>query len=205
MTDYLGNVRKAVTEGMNKDAALRSLTLTPAELFGVADRLGSIDVGKIANLTVVRGDLLDSAGRVTQVFVDGRPVAVRAPATDGATANAAAGTWTITATFAEGDRTITLNLTQEGERLRGSIQGSLGTGEIANGSLSNGEMTFTVGVTLGGTSEEAKFAGTLTGNVMRGSVAIVGHPNGTFVGTRPGGGGPGGGRPPGGQRPPVSR
>ena len=201
MTDYLGNVRKAVADGMNKDAALRSLTLTPAELFGVADRLGSIEVGKIANLTVTRGDLLDSVGRVTQVFVDGRPVAARAPAADGATANAAAGTWTITATFAEGDRTITLNLTQDGERLRGSIQGSLGTGEIANGSISNGEMTFTVPVTLGGTSEEAKFAGTLTGNVMRGSVSIVGHPNGTFVGTRPGNGGPGGGRS-GGQRPP---
>lgn len=201
MTDYLANVRKAVADGMSKDQALRALTLTPAELFGVADRLGTIEAGKIANLTIVRGDLFESSGRVTQVFVDGRPIAVRAPVADSAGAGGAAGTWTITATFTEGERTVTLNLQQEGERLRGSIQGSLGSADIANGSLSSGgELRFTVPVTLGGSSEEATFAGTLTGNVMRGAVTIVGHPNGTFVGTRPGPGGPGG--RPGGQRPP---
>jgi imidazolonepropionase-like amidohydrolase len=198
MTDFLPNLRKAVTDGMNKDAALRSVTMTPAELFGVADRLGSIEVGKIANLTVVRGDLFESSGRVTQVFVDGRPIAVRAPAMEAAGANAASGAWTITATFAEGDRTVTLNLQQDGERLRGNIQGSLGQSDIANGSISSGEIRFTVPVTLGGSSEEATFNGTMTGNVIRGSVTIVGRPNGTFVGTRPG---QGGGRP-GMQRPP---
>jgi hypothetical protein len=201
MTDFIPNLRKAVTDGMNKDAALRSVTMTPAELFGVADRLGSIEVGKIANLTVVRGDLFDASSRVTQVFVDGRPFAVRAPAeTANANANAASGAWTVTATFAEGDRTLTLNLTQDGERLRGNIQGSLGQSDIANGSIAGGEVKFTVPVTLGGSSEEATFTGTLTGNVFRGSVTIVGRPNGTFVGTRPGAGG---GRP-GGQRPPQS-
>ncbi|HEU4993534.1 MAG TPA: amidohydrolase family protein [Gemmatimonadaceae bacterium] len=202
MADFLTNVRKAVEDGMPRDQAIRALTLTPAELYGVSDRLGSIEAGKIANLTVVRGDLLDRAGRVTQVFIDGRPIAVRAPAADNGSANAASGTWTVTATFAEGDRTVTLSLTQEGERLRGTMQGALGTGEIGNGSLgANGDLRFTATVTLGGTSEEATFTGTLTGNVMRGSIQIVGHPNGTFVGTRPDAGGRGAGRPQG-QRPP---
>jgi imidazolonepropionase-like amidohydrolase len=203
MTDFLSNVRKAVDDGMPRDQALRALTLTPAELYGVSDRLGSIEAGKIANLTIVRGDLFDREGRVTQVFIDGRPLTVRAPTTD-ANANSASGTWTITATFAEGERTVTLSLQQDGERLRGSMQGSLGTGEINNGSLgSNGDLRFTVPVTLGGTSEEATFTGTVTGNVMRGSVQITGHPNGTFVGTRPGSENrPQGGRP-GGQRPPT--
>ncbi len=204
MGDFLNNVRTAVTEGMSRDQALRALTLTPAELYGVADRVGSIEAGKIANLTVVRGDLFDRAGRVTQVFVDGRPLAARAPAGEsaGGAASAASGVWTITATFAEGDRTITLNLRQEGEQLRGGIQGALGSADINNGSLSGDELRFTVPVTLGQTSEEATFTGTLTGNVMRGSVQIIGHPNGTFVGTRPEGR-PAGARPPGGQRPPT--
>jgi hypothetical protein len=200
MNDFLPNVRKAVTAGMPRDAALRALTLGPAELYGVADRLGSIEVGKIANLTVSRGDLLDAAGRVTQVFIDGRMHAVRATTGDNAAASAASGAWTITVTFPEGDRTLTLNLTQEGERLRGTIQGSLGSNDISNASVgANGELQFTVPVTLRETSEEANFSGTLTGNVMRGTVQIVGHPNGTFVGTRPNAGGP----PRGGQRPPV--
>jgi imidazolonepropionase-like amidohydrolase len=201
MTDFLANVRKAVESGMSRDQALRSLTLTPAELYGVADRLGTIEAGKIANLTVVRGDLFDRAGRVTQVFVDGRPMTVRAPATESTEASAASGTWTITATFPEGDRTITLNVRQEGEQLRGSIQGSLGSGDINNASLSaGGDLKFSVPITLGPTSEEATFTGTLTGNVMRGTIAIVGRPNGTFVGTRPDTGRPAG--RPAGQRPP---
>ncbi|MGH7678711.1 MAG: amidohydrolase family protein, partial [Gemmatimonadaceae bacterium] len=204
MTDFVPNVRKAVQSGMTREQALRSLTLTPAELFGVADRIGSIEVGKIANLTVVRGDLLDANGRVTQVFIDGRPIVVRAPAAETADASAASGTWTITATFAEGDRTVTLNLRQEGEQLRGSIQGALGSGDINNASLTAaGELKFSVHVTLGQTSEEATFSGTLTGNVMRGSVAIIGRPNGTFVGTRPDAGNRPAGRP-GAQRPPAS-
>jgi imidazolonepropionase-like amidohydrolase len=203
MADFLSNVRKAVDDGMGRDQAIRALTLTPAELYGVSDRLGSIEAGKIANLTVVRGDLFDRNSRVTQVFIDGRPMTVRAPAAE-TNANPASGTWTLTTTFSEGDRTVTLSLQQDGERLRGSMQGSLGTGEINNGSLgSNGDLRFTVPVTLGGTSEEATFTGTLTGNVMRGSVQITGHPNGTFVGTRPGNDNrPAGNRP--SQRPPAN-
>jgi hypothetical protein len=162
-----------------------------------------VETGKIANLTVVRGDLFDRTARVTQVFIDGRPVTVRAPAAADVNASPAAGTWTVTATFAEGERTITLTLRQEGERLRGTMQGALGTSEINNGSIGvNGDVHFSASVTLGGTSEEANFTGTLTGNLMRGTVQIVGHPNGTFVGTRPDAGERQGGGRPGGQRPP---
>ena len=183
---------------------MRSLTLTPAELYGVADRIGSIETGKIANLTVVRGDVFDRASRVTQVFIDGRPMTVRAPTAETADASPASGTWTITATFAEGERTVTLNLRQDGENLRGSIQGALGSGDINNGSLTpGGDLKFSVPIVIGQTSEEATFTGTLTGNIMRGSVTIVGRPNGTFVGTRPAGDRPAGGRPPT-QRPPSN-
>jgi imidazolonepropionase-like amidohydrolase len=204
MGDFLNNVRKAAEVGLTRDQALRALTLTPAELFGVADRVGSLEPGKIANLTVVRGDLFDRGSRVTQVFIDGRLIPVRAPTSESTVASAASGQWTITATFPEGDRTITLNLRQDGEQLRGSIQGSLGSAEISNGSLSGDSLRFTVPVTLRETSEEANFVGTLSGNVMRGNIQIIGHPNGTFIGTRPEGQRGGAGRP-GGQRPPNVR
>jgi hypothetical protein len=64
-------VKKAVDAGLASDAALRALTLTPAEIFGVSDRLGSIDKGKIANLVVADGDLFADRTRVKYVFVDG--------------------------------------------------------------------------------------------------------------------------------------
>ncbi|MGH8245747.1 MAG: amidohydrolase family protein, partial [Gammaproteobacteria bacterium] len=47
-TDFVQNASKTIEAGLDKDLALRALTLTPAEIFGVADRLGSIEKGKTA-------------------------------------------------------------------------------------------------------------------------------------------------------------
>ncbi|MCZ6917882.1 MAG: amidohydrolase family protein [Gemmatimonadetes bacterium] len=69
--DAIAAVRKAVEAGLAPDAAVRALTLSPAEIFGVADRVGSLDVGKIANLIVTTGELLAEDTKVTMVFVDG--------------------------------------------------------------------------------------------------------------------------------------
>jgi len=78
--DMLAGVRRAIEAGLSREAAVRALTLTPAEIFGIDDRLGSIEPGKIANLVVVRGDLLDKDATVTHVFVDGLVHEVKARA-----------------------------------------------------------------------------------------------------------------------------
>jgi imidazolonepropionase-like amidohydrolase len=199
-TDFLGNVRTAVENGLTQDQAVRALTIDAARILGADDRIGSIEAGKIANLTVVRGpNLFDRNARVTQVFIDGRPIEVRPPAARGEGTGLASGTWTITATTDQGEKTITLNLQQEGERLRGSIQGDLGSAQIANASVGQGgEFRFTVNINIGGESTEATFGGTITGTSMRGTVAMVGRPTGTFEGTRAGGAR----RPAGGEAPP---
>jgi imidazolonepropionase-like amidohydrolase len=85
--DYLTNVQRAVENGLGADQAVRALTLTPAELFGVADRMGSLEAGKIANLTVTRGDITDKSARVSQLYVDGRPITVRPPTQAGGNNN----------------------------------------------------------------------------------------------------------------------
>ena len=64
-------VRKALDAGLSKDFALRALTLSPAEIFGVSDRLGSLDAGKIANLVVTDGDWFEDKTKVRFIFVDG--------------------------------------------------------------------------------------------------------------------------------------
>lgn len=69
--DIWANVRKAVAMGLPKDAALRALTLSAAEIFGVDDRLGSIEVGKLGNLVLASGDVLEEGARVETVLVDG--------------------------------------------------------------------------------------------------------------------------------------
>jgi imidazolonepropionase-like amidohydrolase len=185
IADLLANAAKAVENGLTKEDALRAFTLAPAEILGVADRLGSIEPGKIANLTVVRGELFDRNARVTNVFIDGRPVDLRPATTQSGTTNLAGGTWELTVNLGQGDVAATLTLQQEADRLRGSLTGALGSGEIANASvIPTGEIRFTVPITLEGQTTEASFAGTITGDDMRGSVNITGRSPGTFTGKR---------------------
>jgi imidazolonepropionase-like amidohydrolase len=77
--DALKSVKKAIDAGLAPDAALRALTLSPAEIYGVGDRLGSIEPGKIANLVVTDGDLFNEKTKVKEVFVDGQRFKIREP------------------------------------------------------------------------------------------------------------------------------
>jgi hypothetical protein len=85
-------VKKALDNGLSREDALRALTLSPAEIYGVANRLGSIEQGKIGNLVVTRGDIFDDRTKVEMILVDGRkyvpapdasPFGGRGAATDG--------------------------------------------------------------------------------------------------------------------------
>jgi imidazolonepropionase-like amidohydrolase len=64
----------AAAFGLPRPEALKAVTLYPAQIMGVADRLGSIEPGKLANLVVTDGDLLEARTNVRHLFIDGRPV-----------------------------------------------------------------------------------------------------------------------------------
>lgn len=66
----------AAAFGLPKDEALKSITLYPAQILGVADRLGSIEPGKIADLIVTDGDPLEITTQVEQVYINGRPTSM---------------------------------------------------------------------------------------------------------------------------------
>jgi imidazolonepropionase-like amidohydrolase len=182
-TDIMVNANRTIENGLSSDDALRAFTIWPAEILGVANQIGSIEVGKIANLTVTRGDLFDRNSRITHVFIDGRPVDLR-PAQSGGqgSGRTLTGAWTLNINLGE-EKTVSLNLRQEGDRLSGSIQGSLGSAEISNASIGN-DIRFTVVLNLEGQTREASFIGTLSGNEIRGSVTIEGHSPGTFTAVR---------------------
>jgi imidazolonepropionase-like amidohydrolase len=72
----------AVAYGLDHDAALRSITLSAAELLGVGDRLGSIEKGKDATLIVTTGDPLEMATQVELAFIDGRRIDLSNKQTD---------------------------------------------------------------------------------------------------------------------------
>jgi imidazolonepropionase-like amidohydrolase len=64
----------ATAFGLPYDEALKAITLNPAEIWGVADKLGSLEVGKSANVVVANGDPLDLKTEVKQVFIEGREI-----------------------------------------------------------------------------------------------------------------------------------
>jgi imidazolonepropionase-like amidohydrolase len=64
----------AVANGMDRDMALRAVTLTPAEILGVADRIGSLQVGKDADIVILSGHPLDTLSRVEMVVIEGKTV-----------------------------------------------------------------------------------------------------------------------------------
>ena len=117
MSDYLANAARAVEQGLARDEAVRALTIRPAEILGVAQQLGTIEVGKIANLTVTRGDIFAKDRRIAHVFIDGRPVELK-PAATSTGAPTATGNWTLTVNLpgsgeAQSEFTVTLNLQQQ--------------------------------------------------------------------------------------------
>jgi len=189
IADLMANANRTIENGLSSADAVRAFTIWPAEIFGVANQLGSIEAGKIANLTVTRGDLFDRNSRVAHVFIDGRPVDLR-PTIDRtsdrqATRATVSGAWTFNINFGQGERAATVTLQQEGDRLTGSIAGVLGSGEISNASVSaTDEVRFSVPLNIEGQTREATFTGTLSGNEIRGTVAVVGSAPGSFTATR---------------------
>jgi hypothetical protein len=187
LADFFSNAGKAVENGLSREAAIRSMTLGSAEILGVNDRLGSIETGKIANLTVVRGDVFGKDRFVSNVFVDGRPFEQKAPAekpstgrppgTTPATIAQVGGNYSITIDFPGQQSTGTLALTQQAAVLNGSLQTQSGTSPVKNGKVTAEGFSFTATVDLGGSQVEIQVKGTVTGNQVSGTVD---SPQGTF-------------------------
>jgi imidazolonepropionase-like amidohydrolase len=71
------NAGTAATYGLTKEEALSAITLNPAKILGIADRTGSLEVGKDANIIVSEGDILDmKSSTVIMAFIQGRKVSL---------------------------------------------------------------------------------------------------------------------------------
>ena len=192
LADYRANAAKAIENGLSQEEALRALTLRAAEILGVADRLGSIETGKIANLTITRGDLFDRNARITNVFIDGRPVELHPAAAAAGTGESTgtltprislAGTWAIKVDVSNETLTGTLVVRQEGGNLSGSLQTQLGMSEFSGGTLTGNDFHIVVNATIQGQSVELTINGTVQGDALSGTVqsAFGTHP---LTGTR---------------------
>jgi len=192
LNDFFANAGKSVENGLAKDAAIRAMTLSSAEILDVSDRLGSIEAGKIANLAVVKNDVFATDRFVPYIVVDGKlfeqkePVRVpgggRGPggqraggagAATGAAMPAAAnvaGTYNITIDVPGQVVSGTLVLTQQGDVINGTMTTQLGVTQIRNGRAFPDGFAFAAAVEFGGASIDIAVKATVTGNILSGTI-----------------------------------
>jgi hypothetical protein len=71
-SEFWTNLRRVVKEGLPREAALKALTISAAKIVGADKQLGTVQAGKIANLTIMSADFTDEKAKAKYVFVDGR-------------------------------------------------------------------------------------------------------------------------------------
>ena len=185
--DTLKAAKKSIDAGLAPEAALRAMTLSPAEIFGVADRLGSIENGKIANLVVTDGDLFEEKTKIKFVFVDGRRFEVREPEKPkGPPKGDITGKWKLAYTTPEGPEESTAELTMDKDgTISGTVNGKRGNASIISGYLSVDKFSFTINITLDQGPTDVTFSGTFDGSSLKGSISVLGLSL-DFTGVKPG-------------------
>jgi hypothetical protein len=191
--DILRNISKSISAGLPADVALRALTLGAAEILGVSDRLGSLDVGKIANLVVTDGDIFADATKVKWVFVDGRPfipppVPDVPPAGRGGGAGGAdiSGAWNLSFTTDQGAMQASANFQIGADgSMSGTVSSPYGTAQVTRGSVNGNQFRITISMQLNGQPTDIILSGTINGNQLTGSFETPDGNLTPFTGTRP--------------------
>ena len=185
--DMLKAAKKSIDAGLSPDAAIRAFTLTPAEIFGVADRLGSIETGKIANLVVTDGDIFDEKTKIKFVFVDGRKFTIREPEKPkDAPKGDLTGKWKLSYTTPEGPEESTADIAMASDgSLSGTLSSTRGNANIISGYLSADKFSFTINIPIEGSPTDVLFTGTFDGTSIKGSISVQGLEI-EFTGTKPG-------------------
>ncbi|MDX1501922.1 MAG: amidohydrolase family protein [Thermoanaerobaculia bacterium] len=171
--DVFKGVRRAIGAGLSEDAALAALTTGPAGIFGVDDRLGTIEAGKIANLVLATAAPWAEDVEVKAVFVDGRRFAEREeeeetepPASD------VSGTWELVMTTPRGTNEFTakLEMSEDG-KVTGELTSERGESSVEDGKMSGDLLRFETTREMGGQSFTASFSLTVEGESLSGSMS----------------------------------
>ncbi len=185
--DILKAAKKAVDAGLAPEAAIRALTLSPAEIFRVADRLGSIENGKITNVVVADGDLFEEKTKIKMVFVDGRKYEIREPEKPKDPPKGdITGKWRLSYTTPDGPEESTADLAMEKDgTITGTISSKRGTGSIITGYLSVDKFSFTINIPLDQGPTDVTFSGTFDGTSLKGTISVMSFSL-DFTGVKPG-------------------
>jgi hypothetical protein len=153
----------------------------------VSDRLGSIEVGKIANLVVTDGDIFEEKTKIKVVFVDGRRFETHEPEKPKDPPKGDISVkWKLTFTTPDGAEEATADLSMDKDGIiSGTVTSKRGTGSILRGYASGDKFNFVINLPINETPTDVAFSGTFDATSLKGSLSVPGFST-DFTGTKPG-------------------
>lgn len=188
--DVMKQLNRAMEEGLSSDDALRALTETPARLFGVERELGTVEAGKIANLTILNEPLGTEKNTVAYVFVDGEEFEIAGkkkgknekPLGHGP-GILVSGTWNVSTTNDFGTQEFTWELEEKDGKVTGTMKGRMGDLPLDSGTIEGDSLTLTFTLPFGDDPVELTFKGVIEGASASGT-AKSSFGDGTWSATR---------------------
>ncbi|MEM7583625.1 MAG: amidohydrolase family protein [Acidobacteriota bacterium] len=172
---FFDRLRVAIDAGLSADDALTALTLGAARMLGVDRRLGSIEVGKIANLMLATAEPWAEDVEIRAVFVDGRKYEERQEdaATDEPPSVDVSGTWALELATPRGNRDITAELEMKPDgKVSGELSSERGTSAVEDGRVSGDRLSFKTRRTAGPRTFEAGYSLNVADDSATGSMKV---------------------------------
>lgn len=171
------NLRRMIKAGLTEDQALAALTTSPAEILGVSDRLGSIDNGKIANLTISDKPYFNEKAKVRWVFIDGQPFKMEAKEAkkDNGGKAEIVGTWSVTTETPQGKNNSTVTFTKDGNSYTGKVSGGMIQTpiEVKKVELDGTSLKYSYSFTMGGSQTiNVEVDATVDGETYSGTASV---------------------------------
>ncbi len=170
-SDVFENIRAAVDNGLSDEAALSALTSDAATFYGVGNRIGTIEKGKIANLVLATDWPWAKDAEVRAVFVDGRLYQEHKNEGPMAAPNAdVSGTWSLTVQTPRGTRDVKAELTMGKDgKVKGKTTSDRGDTVIDEGRMSGDELRFKTTREVEGRSMTSAWTLTVDGEKVSGT------------------------------------
>lgn len=171
--DIQPNLRRMIAAGLSEDAALASLTTTPAQLLGLTGRMGTVENGKMANLVISDKPYFSEKAKVKYVFVYGTMYTIEAAKkSSGNKAAKVSGSWSYTADTPQGKGTGKLVLKEADGKYSGTITNNFSGEEVPvkDFNLDGTAMTFNYTIDAGGTQLKIEVAVEVDGDTFEGTM-----------------------------------
>lgn len=187
--DIPANLRRMIAAGLTEDAALAALTVAPATLLGLSDRMGTIDNGKMANLVISDKSYFHEKAKVRYVFVDGVMYKMDVKETKKSDPNAKVeieGSWSTVTESPQGKAEGKLTFKKEGSNYSGKVSGGRMPApvDLTEVSLDGNTLTFKYSMTFGTNAVTITGEVTVEGDSFKGTVSFGQNRTAPIEGTK---------------------